>query len=399
MPQFTSFRTNPTAMSKQEKINSYNPNGLSTGNQLFGLPFNEAESDVVILPVPWEVTVSYRSGTSKAPRAILEASKQVDLFDPDFPDAWKQGIFLRKINKQLLKWGKELRTKAAAYLSGLDEGIDPDKDKPMYRLREHINTGCTGLKDWVYEEMRLIIQKNKLPGLLGGDHSTPLGFMEALAEVHPEYGILQIDAHCDLRNAYEGFTYSHASIMFNALKIGSVKKLVQVGIRDFCEEEMEMIQNSNGRIQTFFDSGIKRMMYEGNTWQHIVESIVSQLPPMVYISFDIDGLDPKLCPNTGTPVAGGLEFEQAAYLIWNVVQSGRKIIGFDLNEVAPGKTEWDANVGARMLYKLCNMMGLSHKLYNERSAGRSEESHKNDEEVFVRKRTVSEVEEDREMAD
>ncbi|MGB3074607.1 MAG: agmatinase family protein, partial [Chitinophagales bacterium] len=303
------------------------------------------------------------AGTAKAPIAMLEASRQVDLYDADVQDAWKYGIYLKKVNKQIAKWSKELRSKAENYLSYLEDGANTTQDKSLLKTLEQINVGGAGLKDWVQEEMRDILHKGKMPGLLGGDHSTPLGFILALAEVYPEFGMLQIDAHCDLRNAYEGFTYSHASIMYNALKIQEVKKLVQVGIRDFCQEEIEVIKGSNGRIKTFFDADLKRAMYDGDSWKMICDNIVNHLPQLVYVSFDIDGLDPKLCPNTGTPVAGGLEFEQAVYLIHKVVRSGRKIIGFDLNEVVPGETEWDANVGARMLYKLCNLMGLSQRVY------------------------------------
>lgn len=384
-------------MNKKDKIEQFNPNGIATGNQLFGLPFSEEESDIVILPVPWEVTVSYQSGTAKAPRAILNASKQVDLYDPDLQDAWKQGIFLRKVNKQMMKWGKELRAKANNYLSYLEAGLEATEEKSLSKIRDQINLGCIGLNDWVREEMRTVLLKHKMPGLLGGDHSTPLGLMEALAEVYPEYGILQIDAHCDLRKAYEGFVYSHASIMFNALQITQVTKLVQVGIRDYCQEEAEVIHASHGRIKTFFDADLKRAMYEGATWQTLCDRIVNQLPPLVYVSFDIDGLDPKLCPSTGTPVAGGLEFEQAVYLILSVVRSGRKIIGFDLNEVAPGITEWDANVGARMLYKLCNLMGLSKKMYRDNFNYQLSEASNNDEEVVSRRHR--EEEEDLEAAD
>jgi agmatinase len=88
-------------------------------------------------------------------------------------------------------------------------------------------------------------------------------------------------------------------------------------------------------------------------WKKITEEIIEHLPGEVYISFDIDGLDPVLCPSTGTPVPGGLSFNEALHIIKTIVTSGRRIIGFDLNEVAPGETEWDANVGARLLYKLC----------------------------------------------
>ena len=198
--------------------------------------------------------------------------------------------------------------------------------------------------------------------LLGGDHSTPLGLMQALATKYDNFGILQIDAHADLRDAYEGFEFSHASIMFNALKIPQISKLVQVGIRDYCEAEANLIKNSNGRVVTFFDQAIKEKQYEGASWANVCDEIIKQLPDNVYISFDIDGLDPKLCPHTGTPVAGGFEFAEIVFLIKRVVASGKKIISFDLVEVACGDVEneeWDANVGARMLFKLCNWMGVS----------------------------------------
>jgi agmatinase len=180
-----------------------------------------------------------------------------------------------------------------------------------------------------------------------------------LSEKYDRFGILQIDAHADLRKAYEGFAYSHASIMYNALKVPAVNRLVQVGIRDICEEEEKVMQRAMGRVVTFYDDDIKSQQYEGKTWTSICDEIINTLPDLVYISFDIDGLDPKLCPSTGTPVAGGLEFDQAKYLITKLVHSGRRIIGFDLCEVAPGPTEWDANVGARMLYHLCNRMAVS----------------------------------------
>lgn len=342
---------------KERKIKNFDPNGLATGNNLFGLPFNEKEADVIVLPVPWEVTVSYSAGTARAPKAILEASKQVDLFDADVADAWKRGIFMKKIDGAVSKQSKSLRKKAEKYLEKFENS--EGESESAKKILSEINAAGKSLKNFVKQKMLAMMKENKLPALLGGDHSTPLGFMEALAKKYSGFGILQVDAHCDLRNAYEGFEFSHASIMFNALKISAVKKLVQVGIRDFCEEEINVINSSNGRVKTFFDAGMKRQMMEGETWKSICANIINELPNEVYISFDIDGLDPKLCPHTGTPVPGGLEFEQAVYLLKSVVDSGRKIIGFDLNEVSPGEDEWDANVGARLLYKMCNLMGKS----------------------------------------
>ena len=150
--------------------------------------------------------------------------------------------------------------------------------------------------------------------------------------------------------------------MNNALKIPQVKKLVQLGIRDYCIDENETIIQSKGRIKTFFDRDVKHRLYEGQTWTSICNEIIAELPDHVYISFDIDGLDPKLCPNTGTPVMGGLETDQVFYLFEKIVLAGKKIIGFDLCEVAPGENQWDANVGARVLYKLANIMAKSNNI-------------------------------------
>jgi agmatinase len=149
--------------------------------------------------------------------------------------------------------------------------------------------------------------------------------------------------------------------MYNALEnIPSLKKLVQVGIRDYCGEELDFIQSSNGRVVTYFDRDIKHRMYEGETWKKIVDEIITTLPDHIFISFDIDGLDPKLCPNTGTPVQGGLETEQVFYLFNQLHRNGKKIVGFDLNEVGISTNEWDENVGARVLYKLCNLLTASN---------------------------------------
>jgi agmatinase len=223
-----------------------------------------------------------------------------------------------------------------------------------------INRECGKLNNRVFEKVQLVLDAEKIPGIVGGDHSVPLGALQAAGERYTDFGVLQLDAHLDLRNSYEGFTYSHASVFFNALKIESLKKLVQVGIRDYCEEETEVIQNEGGRISVFFDHALKENQFKGKNWDAQCEEIVDELPSNVYVSIDVDGLDPKLCPHTGTPVPGGLEFQQTIYLLKKVVESGRKIIGFDVCET--GKKEWDANVAARLLYRLSNLSGRSQKM-------------------------------------
>ncbi|AKD04864.1 agmatinase family protein [Pontibacter korlensis] len=348
--------------SKEQKIQNFDPNGVGDiSGGLFGLPFTIEESEVVIVPIPWEVTVSYSAGTAQGPQAIKDASPQLDLYEPGVKDAWKLGIAMEEISDEWAATSEALREKADAYIKWLEAGCPEEVESEYEDLPAEVTAKGDELLQWLKQKSLAYLEQGKLVGVLGGDHSTPLGLMHALAEKHEEYGILQIDAHADLRDAYEGFEYSHASIMFNALKLPQVKKLVQVGIRDLAQSEADLAEQSNGRVTTFYDAVLKENMYAGDSWKKECKKIIAQLPQKVYISFDIDGLDPKLCPGTGTPVPGGLEFEQAIYLIKQLVKSGRQIIGFDLCEVAPGDSEWNGNVGARVLMKLCNWMAVSQK--------------------------------------
>ncbi len=339
-------------------LSQFDPNSVGNpNNNIFGLPFSEDDARLVILPVPWEVTVSYNAGTARAPDHLFKASLQVDLFDPDVKDAWKEGFFMRQPDQKILTKSDFLRKEAELYISYISQGEKVEDNKFMLKTLKDINTGSAFLNDWVYLQTGKLLNAGKLVVLLGGDHSTPLGFFKAVGEKFGDFGILQIDAHCDLRKAYEGFVYSHASIMYNALEeIPAIKRLVQVGIRDYCEEELDYIRSSNGRVYTLFDQQIKERMYEGDSWKMIVDDIVNALPQQVHLSFDIDGLDPSLCPRTGTPVQGGFQTEQIFYLLKKVLQSGRRITSFDLVEVGVSHNEWDENVGARVLYKLCNLL-------------------------------------------
>ena len=340
------------------QLSNFDPNVVGNpNNNIFGLPFSEEEASLVLLPVPWEVTVSYGAGTSRAAEHIWKASIQVDLFDTDVPDGWKKGFYLRDTNKKILLKSDYLRKEAELFIDYISKGEIVGDNKFMCKSLKEINEGGIMLNNWVYEQTSELLKQGKLVGLIGGDHSTPLGYIKALAEKHGDFGILQIDAHCDLRKSYEHFTYSHASIMYNVLnEIDAVQKIVQVGVRDFCEEEWNNIQNSNGRVVTYFDKDIKARQYEGQTWKQITDEIVAQLPQLVYISFDIDGLDPKLCPNTGTPMQGGFESEEVLYLFKKIVESGKQLIGLDLVEVGVGETDWDSNVGAHLLWRMCNLM-------------------------------------------
>lgn len=320
-------------------------NGLGQKGKLFGLPVEPKDASLVIVPVPWEATVSYHSGTVQGPRAILDSSIQLDLFHKDSGDFWKQGISMLPIAEELIDESNKIRALVSTYLE------NEQSENPML---DQINVACENLNIHVKAITKGLLQENKRVGLVGGDHSTPLGFLKILNEKHERFGILHIDAHMDLRKAYQGFTFSHGSIMYNALKLPAISRIVQVGIRDYCEEEFHNVKRSMGRVAVFFDEDLKTAHFNGTTWNEICERILHELPQKVYISFDIDGLDPKLCPGTGTPVPGGLDYDQAVHLLKKLVASGKEIIGFDLSEVAPGKnSDWDANVGARVLYQLC----------------------------------------------
>lgn len=333
-------------------MTTFNPNdpGMANGNY-FALPYNTEESEIVIITAPWDVTTSYRPGTSDGPEAIMAASLQVDLFDVNVPEAWEIKIGTDPAEPSMAKKNKKYRKMAEKVIAHLEEGGDPAE---LDNIIGEINTASAELNSFVEERSRNYTTQGKITAVLGGDHSVPLGNMKAVASSYEDFGILHIDAHADLRIAYEGFTYSHASIMYNALnEIPQVSQLTQVGIRDFCQQEADII-NTDPRIRCYTDIELRNHCFDGKTWKKQCEDIVATLPSNVYISFDIDALSPDLCPNTGTPVPGGLSFREADYLLWTLASSGKKIIGFDLCEVAPGSEgEWDANVGARVLYKMC----------------------------------------------
>jgi agmatinase len=347
-------------MTKAQKIAAFDPNGPGAADAgVYGLPFSAEECDIVLVPVPWEVTTSYGGGTSNGPAAMREASMQVDLFNPEFPDLWKRGIWLDDIPQALKEQSNALKKEARRVIDVLTKGGDAKKKARAAKALKLVNEECAVMNEWVEQRCAYWMDRGKKVALIGGDHSTPLGMFRAQAKRHKEFGILHIDAHLDLRIAYEGFTYSHASIMYNALPLEQLKRVVSVGIRDFCQLENEVFLKEKGRVRIVRSADVRRQQFDGVTWREQCDAIIEALPEKVHISFDIDGLDPTLCPNTGTPVPGGLRFEEATYLLSRLAAQ-RSIIGFDLVEVSPGKdNDWDANVGARLLWHLCGVLAGS----------------------------------------
>lgn len=342
---------------------TFDPNAASSADGIFGLPVKPEDARVVLIPVPWEATVSYGSGTAEGPAAILRASRQVDLFDRDTGKPYESGIAMLPISDTVRAWSDEAKALAATII----EKGGTLGDASLEANLERVNDLGRLLNGWVANETRAWLACEKIVGIVGGDHSVPLGGIAAMADKFPGLGILHIDAHADLRVAYEGFAFSHASIMDNVMREApAVAKLVQVGVRDYCEQEDDAIRDSAGRIKTFFESDVRRELLDGGSWRRVCNRIVAELPETNYISFDIDGLDPTLCPNTGTPVPGGLSFPEMVILLRTLADSGRKIVGFDLVEVAPdatGASEWDGNVAARVLYKMIGFALLSNRGY------------------------------------
>ena len=330
----------------------FDPDGVGIGNgNYFGMPFTAEEAALVLLSVPWDVTVSYGAGTAAAPEALIEASTQLDFYDPAAPDAWRRGIATIPVDAALRERSQQLRAEACRVIDCLEQGGAPGT---VAAELQRVNEGSRRLNAAVEAAAAAWLDAGRTVGLVGGDHSVPYGLIRALGARHEHFGILHIDAHCDLREAYEGFEYSHASIMYNVLRdVSAVDRIVQVGVRDFSAAERRTAEAS-GRVVQFDGQRLLEARFGGETWRSQCERIVAALPPKVYISFDIDGLDLPYCPHTGTPVPGGLTCDEAAFLVQQVAESGRRIIGFDLVEVCPAEADrTDAIVGARMLWRLC----------------------------------------------
>ncbi len=343
-------------MAKKSLPAVFDPDAAASDESgIFGLPADPDSAAVHVIPVPFDATTSYRKGTARGPDAVLRASRQVDLYDVHFGRFWQKGIAYIEADPRIARLNAKASERADRVIAvgGRIEGR-----KGLARDLEKVNAIGAELNEIVRGEVDRVLSRGKLPALLGGDHSTPFGAIQAVSERHPGVGVLHFDAHADLRDAYEGFTWSHASILNNVVtRLDGVAKVVHVGIRDFGERELELIQQSKGRVTALFDADWARAKLDGANLRELVHKTIAQLPQEIYVTFDVDGLDPTLCPNTGTPVPGGLSWHEALLWIEEIAKSKKRVVGLDLNEVSPGATDdeddsWDAIVGARLLYKL-----------------------------------------------
>lgn len=268
------------------------------------------ESKIAIIPVPYDGTTSYKGGTRNGPHAIITASRQVELYD--------------------IELKKELAAEIGIHT--YDE-IEPDLSSPEKTVKK--------IKDITQEAL----EKKQFPIVLGGEHTVALGAIKACAEKHGEISVLHIDAHADLRESYEGTKYNHACVMRRVQDI--TKKTVSIGIRSMCKEEAEFIKKQ--KIEMQYGSEI-------NT-----KKVLANLSDKVYITFDLDGLDPSEAPAVGTPEPGGLRYNKILELIKEVAQK-KNIVGFDINELSPiageNRTEF---LAAKLTYKMLNYIFFSHK--------------------------------------
>jgi len=263
----------------------------------------------VLVPVPYERTTTYRRGTAGGPAALLAAATQVELLDEETGVA-------------PLKAGVALLPPVAT------PGM-PD-----------------ALADALAEVVAPHFAAGRVVGCLGGEHSISLGPIRAAARAKKGLGILHIDAHPDLRDEYEGTRFGHGCVMRRVLEEKSVGKLVQVGLRAVSPEDAAAIAG-DARVRPFyaFDLASRKEA----DW---IKAVVAELPPRIYVSFDVDGLDPSVVPGTGTPEPGGLSWWGALRLL-RAALAGRELVGFDIVELLPlPHSQVSDFAAAKLLFKM-----------------------------------------------
>lgn len=355
----------------------FDPNGAAIEDSgLFGLPTAMEDAKIAFIPVPWDATSSFKNGASSAPKAIFDASKYTELYDVDLGKPYEEGLAMDSLDTtdQLVQWNTEARILADPIIAkgGV---IESGNTTEMKQQAAQVDMLSSKMHAHVYERVCSHLNEGKITAVIGGDHSVSFGAIRAYAERYKNIGVLQIDAHCDLRSSFEGFAYSHGSVMDNVLTQTKIGRLVQVGVRGFCEEEFLRIRNSSGRVRAFYDRDLANWKASGDNWNSISQRILDALPDTLYLTIDVDGLDPSLCPHTGTPVPGGLSYNELTLLLKTIAHSGKRIVGFDIVETVPGpeKLSWDAIVSAQLLYHTAGWCLQSQKYANEKDAMQMQE--------------------------
>ncbi len=259
-------------------------------------------SQVVLLPVPYDSTTDYKSGTREGPQAIIDASQYLELYDAE-------------LDKEIYHVGIHTLPPLKPVMSGPEHMIER-----------------------VYQAAAPLLAQDKLPVMLGGEHSLTLGVVRALVERHPKLSVLQLDAHADLRDEYLGTKYSHACVM---RRVWELCPIVPVGIRSLSLEEHQFIKQQE-----------LKLVYAEDYAPDSIPQLISRLSPQVYVTIDLDVLDPSIMSAVGTPEPGGLSWHQVSSLLHHVARE-RHIVGFDLVELCPkeGPTSC-AFLAAKLAYKM-----------------------------------------------
>lgn len=292
---------------------------LGTKNNFLALSAKYSGLDtsaIAIVSAPYEHTVSYGSGTKHGPKAILEASAFVEFYDDEF-------------DRELC----------------YDVGIATIKPVDFGR-----SVNAAALKK-IASQVSALLDQQKFVVTLGGEHTISAAPIAAHLLHHPTMSVLQFDAHSDLRQEYQGSQYSHASVMARVAELMPATNITQVGIRAQCIEEAAFIRESG--IHTFYASAIRRGLH-GTSWQ---EKVIATLGKVVYITFDVDYFDPSIMPSTGTPEPDGFMYAETLELLRGIVASGRRIVGFDVVELAPRANLSHPDIlVARLIYKMLNII-------------------------------------------
>ena len=313
---------------------------------------SKVTKSVYIYPVPWDVTTTFGSGTHAGPNQIQSIWHQLDHSHP-FHESPISVSFLLP-NQHIIDLQSQFKDKSCQIIQKLNQGESLTK-KDQLDLSK-INQACKASFDYVYDDTLALIKKKDPFILCGGEHGVGLGYVKALGHAFDSFSVLQIDAHMDCRISYFGYDYSHASVITHYASMPHVNTITQVGIRDYDQQERLFQEQHQTPFHLFLDYDIHRNLMMGDAFYTVVMKIINTLSSRVFISLDVDGLAPYLCPNTGTPVPGGLSYNQLVFLFEELAKQ-KQIVGAELVEVSDTKNSvWNANVGARLLQLMAGLL-------------------------------------------
>jgi agmatinase len=309
-------------------------------------------SPILVYSVPWDVTVTYRSGSHLSPGFIQESMAQLDDQHPFSKDAVELSFL--PANSTIVGLQHEYKDVSSSIIDALNHQ-HPLTTQQHQQLAD-INRASDKVNQLVLKDMDH--HRNSPVILCGGEHGVGVGYIALFANQVESFSILQIDAHMDCRVQYFGYDYSHASVMTHYANHRAVSGITQVGIRDYASVETQFQAQSDTPFHVFTDYGLHQQLFQGKSWHDVCQQILGTLSDRVFISLDVDGLMAYLCPKTGTPVPGGLSYNQLVYLLEQVSKT-RHVIGAELVEVnASSASDWNADVGARLLFLLAGCVSF-----------------------------------------